>query len=86
MAGSYYHVVTDDGNLIRSEWFPNVIENLGDAYEAIEELYGMIWFLAGQSLGDEPTGQQHRAMVSLARVNYRRGLELAREMNASPDA
>lgn len=35
MAGSYNHVTTDDGRL-RTETFADLIENLGDAYEAVE--------------------------------------------------
>lgn len=46
MAGSYSHCVEDDGSLIKPEDFPNMIENLGDAYEAIEEMYWMIHYLA----------------------------------------
>jgi hypothetical protein len=45
MAGSYNHVVTDSGQL-RTKSFSDLIENLGDAQEAIEEMYGMIWVLA----------------------------------------
>jgi hypothetical protein len=46
MAGSYNHVTNDRGGLRDNESFVNHIENLGDAYEAIEEMYGMIWWLA----------------------------------------
>lgn len=46
MAGSYGHVVDSKGNLIPNEQFPQMIENLGDAYETIEEMYHMIDILA----------------------------------------
>lgn len=46
MAGSYRHVVDDDGRLRDNEAFLVGIENLGDAYEAVEEMYGMVWWLA----------------------------------------
>ena len=40
------HVTDDNGKLRSNEDFINYIENLGDAYEAIEEMYYMIQFLA----------------------------------------
>jgi anti-sigma regulatory factor (Ser/Thr protein kinase) len=46
MAGSYNHCVADDGQLFTPKDLVQMIENLGDAYEAIEEMYGMIWLLA----------------------------------------
>jgi hypothetical protein len=46
MAGSYNHVVDRNNNLIPNEKFPDMIENLGDAYETIEEMYHMIDILA----------------------------------------
>lgn len=49
MAGSYNHVVNHKGQLLNNENFVNMIENLGDAYEMAEEMYGMIWFLADGS-------------------------------------
>jgi hypothetical protein len=45
MAGSYKHCVTDDGKFL-AEDFDGMIENLGDAYEACEEMVFMIDFLA----------------------------------------
>jgi len=46
MAGSYSHATTDDGKLRSHESFVQMVENLGDAYETVEEMYGMIWWLA----------------------------------------
>lgn len=46
MAGSYKHVTDKRGKLLRNEEFVDYIENLGDAYEAIEEMYYMIQHLA----------------------------------------
>jgi hypothetical protein len=53
MAGSYAHV-TDKNGRFRSDFadFTGMIENLGDAYEACEEMHWMIRFLAGD---DEAT-------------------------------
>ena len=69
MAGSYKHVVDDRGLLRRPEDFADMIENLGDAYEAIEEMYGMIWLLAGGEA----------AKVEAALGSYRVGLLFARD-------
>lgn len=65
MAGSYNHCVNKDGTLD----LPRLsrIENLGDAKEAIEEMYGMIWFLA--------TGRTDA--VEIARQNYKIGIKMA---------
>ena len=46
MAGSYKHCTNEDGSF-RSEDFTDLIENLGDAYEACEEMHWMINYLAG---------------------------------------
>ena len=42
MAGSYQHCVDENFKLHTPEMLINQIENMGDAYEAIEELVGMI--------------------------------------------
>lgn len=46
MAGSYNHATTGKGKLRNPETFSQMVENLGDAYETVEEMYGMIWYLA----------------------------------------
>lgn len=60
MAGSYNHATTNNGKL--RSW-----KTMGDAYETIEEMYGMIWFLA----------EGHEDMVEIARQNYRTGIDLS---------
>lgn len=74
MAGSYNHATTDAGNLRSNESFVNMIENLGDAYEMAEEMYGMIWFLARMAVNPQEA-------VEAARQGYEQGLEFAREVN-----
>jgi hypothetical protein len=74
MAGSYNHIITDHGNLVSNETFVQMIENLGDAYEMTEEMYGMIWWLAYTSNMDV----QPEEAVEMARQNYEDGLKLAR--------
>lgn len=75
MAGSYAHIVQKDGNLSSNERISNSLETGGDVFEAIEEMYGMIWYLAGYHVGYE------KRMVDDARKNYREGLKLAKEVN-----
>lgn len=67
MAGSWNHAVTKNYKLLNNENFCDMIENLGDAYEMAEEMYGMIWFLAD---GDA-------ARVEEARRAYKVGLNLS---------
>ena len=43
MAGSYKHIIDHENKFIGTE----LIDNLGDAYEALEECYDMIEFLTG---------------------------------------
>ena len=83
MAGSYNHATTDAGNLRNNESFVQMIENLGDAYEMAEEMYGMIWFLAAGRRDDAHPESDMRDFVEEARQNYERGLEIAREANRS---
>jgi hypothetical protein len=65
MAGSYRHAVDDDGKLQTGEGMLIATETQGDAYETIEEMYGMIWYLAN---GDAD-------LVEEARVNWQVGIE-----------
>lgn len=46
MAGSYKHCVDGAGKLWDPRTLNRQLENGGDVYEAVEEMYGMIWFLA----------------------------------------
>lgn len=77
MAGSYNHIITDQGNLISNERFPQMIENLGDAYEMAEEMYGMIWWLAKMAPDAGPVPAQE--LVEMARQQYATGLHLANQ-------
>lgn len=64
MAGSYKHCIDDNGKLLNPTDLNNMIENGGDVYEAVEELYGMLWYLA----------KGNAESVEQARINYRLGL------------
>lgn len=67
MAGSYNHAVTDSGQLRNWRTMTIATETQGDAYETIEEMYGMIWFLANGRSG----------LVEEARLNYEEGIGLS---------
>ena len=47
MAGSYQHITRKDYGVVDNEEFVIYIENLGDAYEAIHEMWNLIDILAG---------------------------------------
>lgn len=78
MAGSYNHIVTDQGNLVSNERFTQMIENLGDAYETVEEMYGMLWLLSSLVTPD-PQGRIE--WVEWAQDNYKVGLTIAKQAN-----
>ncbi|NJL25038.1 MAG: hypothetical protein HC902_07600 [Calothrix sp. SM1_5_4] len=64
MAGSYSHIVNDKNDFIGTE----LLDNLGDAYEALEECWYMINFLAG---GDKKkVFEAHRKYVALSNPEY----------------
>jgi hypothetical protein len=67
MAGSYGHAVDEHGRLRNPENMSIATETGGDAYETIEEFYGMVWYLAS---GDA-------VLVEEARANYREGIEMS---------
>lgn len=71
MAGSYNHIVNEEGKLYSPD--NTLVENLGDAYEAIEEMYGMIWYLA-DVYGH---GSDLAPIVEVARQNYKSGLKMS---------
>lgn len=66
MAGSYNHATTN-GRLRNWRTMSIATETGGDSFETIEEMYGMIWYLAG---GDA-------ARVEEARQNYKTGIEMS---------
>jgi len=69
MAGSYNHIVEKPSGklLVRSQALSMLECSSGDVYEALEELYGMIWYLA---IGNPE-------LVEIARRNYAEGLTMS---------
>jgi hypothetical protein len=88
MAGSYKHCVTTTGNLRSNERIAKSLENGGDVFEAIEELFGMIWWLATQNGIDGEYENPSRAAVQAkvrveeARANYKEGLERSKRIHS----
>ena len=81
MAGSYNHVVTDDGNLGSNQFVVNMLENGGDVFEAVEEMYGMIWYLAQYWGAPAAPASEVKRIVEDSRKNYIRGLEIAKKIH-----
>lgn len=80
MAGSYNHIVNDEGQLLSNKEFVGMIENLGDAYEMAEEMYGMIWFLAVALSKEHNTDVKRKPtdpdiLVKMAAHHYKNGIE-----------
>ena len=78
MAGGYGHIVQKDGNLRAPLMISNVLDDGGDVFETVEEMYGMIWFLVSQP--DQWAGRE-KQMVEDARRQYQEGLKKAKEFN-----
>lgn len=86
MAGSWNHVINDDGTPYEGEYgMGDLLENGGDVNEAVEEMYGMIWWLAREvarlrvrSYPLEPPRGHALAEIETARDHYRAGIELGR--------
>lgn len=85
MAGSWGHVTTRSGRLRGEDGtFGGMIDNLGDAYEAIEDAHGMVWWLAHQlaesATGDLPTRANVLAVIEQARQDHLQGSRWARNL------
>lgn len=62
MAGSYRHVTNGDGSFRGMD----LIDNLGDALEAIEEMHDMIAWLADQVAGRDRSLDTPRSAIHAA--------------------
>jgi len=91
MAGSYKRIVQKDGNLRSNSGIVESLETGGDVFECIEEMYGMIWFLAHLGVAPHVSIEQFESlqfsresvkdMVETARRNYQEGLKVSKEVN-----
>lgn len=71
MAGSWGHIVDDDGTFIGGA----LLENGGDVQEALLECYGMVWWLATEMAtvsGMEPYTPE--TIIETAQENYHLGI------------
>lgn len=75
MAGSFRHMTTPGKQLLNNENFHDMLENGGDVYEAAEECFGMIWWLADQLVTAFP-GTTRETWIDMAVTNHQDGLEL----------
>lgn len=76
MAGSYEHIVTEDGRLLNPKHFVGMIENLGDAYEMAEELYGMVQLLANSMVDLSLSNWGRADYIRWAQERYKDGLHI----------
>lgn len=70
MTGSWKHFTNGQGRFIGS----SMLENGGDVVEALEEAYGMVWYLASLVEENEPYTAR---MVEEARQRYKEGLQVS---------
>ena len=75
MAGSWQHMTTKSGKLRNNETFCGMIENLGDAYEAAGECYGMVQWLAAE-LARGSTAVSRKQWIEFAEQRYEDGLRI----------
>lgn len=73
MAGSYNHIISKKGKFQGTK----LLDNMGDAQEALEECFGMIQLLADQA--GKYSGNDAAYWVEEARRNYKEGLEIAKK-------
>jgi len=85
MAGSWRHMTTRTGELRDPKSFNGMIENGGDAYEAAQQCYGMIWYLASvvaqyrsmeAAQAPSPSREIMLGVINEARLHYKDGLKL----------
>jgi hypothetical protein len=80
MAGSWQHITTRTGRFAGTDYYGGQVENLGDAQEAFEECFGMVWWLAQQLAiardGPAPARKEILAVIREAEDNYPAGVAL----------
>ena len=71
MAGSYGHIVDEKGRFLGTQ----LIDHLGDAYEALEECYLMIRYLSGDDPNRIEGARAHALQAGKDPDSYTRPLE-----------
>ena len=74
MAGSYLHVIELDGSLSSNEMVNRMLENGGDVYEAVEQMYGMIWYLAAMRIDNSLSPEE---AIAHAQKYYKQGIQVS---------
>lgn len=86
MAGSWAHMVNDDGtprtDAVGPTYGATDLED-GDFIEALEQCYGMIWWLAAHRARlrfatTDPAREQILDVIGSARENYLQGVEMGK--------
>ena len=82
MAGAHHHITDEDGGLLEPQQIYARLDNRGDIYECIEQLYGMIWYLAEQNVVLRGTDAKNEdefksEAVDNAQLNYKHGLKVS---------
>lgn len=87
--GIYLDIITEDGHLRPED--DMVTQETAEAYEVIEELYGMIWWLAHQCVAPHihPEAlhslqffrESMKDVVEAARQNHDEGMEISKTVH-----
>lgn len=85
MAGSFNHIIDDQGRLIEPLSMADMLDTGGDVYEAIREMYGMIWWLAEQNTMGGPVLKGDVMWTKQDWVNAAES-KATRGLDASPSA
>jgi len=80
MQEPYMRVVKKDGSLRKDL---DLLNHIGDFYETVEELYGMIWYLA-HSIAEEDAYESAVFFIEDARKHYKEGLGFSPTKRFSP--
>lgn len=85
MAG-YNNIVTENGKLIGPKNIDWALVAFGDTHETVEEMYGMIHYLAArlELVSPEDITKSHADIVEEARQNYRRGIRMSPGIQPEP--
>jgi hypothetical protein len=89
MAGHWTGIINDDGRPYNGDF--NAINNYAEPViaETVEQMYGMIWWLADLMAQDNYSGESPRklrlALVKNAYLNYEAGVRLGAGEEKSPE-
>ena len=76
MAGSFNHIVDIDGGLFSDMGIVAMLDTGVDVFETIEQMYGMIWYMA-YALEAADAYENRKDAIDEARVFYKEGLNIS---------